>query len=182
MWGFWVEWNVRLHTNHSNLVSQFMGSSWANLTSPTVLPRQHNFDGSLKIFRIHQYISLMDYTLYVGLAAHSYGMDLLFTCNCFFYTCNPSHYSRIWFIWFTFSNWLCWISDSEVRIRTQETSGIWEDWCRLRRHFWSSPMCFYGTEKMDLGFITLLLLVEMFVYLSYFLWDGFWFCWECVLF
>jgi hypothetical protein len=34
-------------------------------------------------------------------------------------------------------------------------------------------MCFYGTEKMDLGFITLHLLVEMIVYLSYFLWDGF---------
>lgn len=86
--------NHQLHTNHSNLVSQVMGSSWANLTSPTVLPRQHNFDGSLKIFRIHQQISLMGYTPYVGLAAHSYGMDLLFTCNCFFYTCNPSHYGR----------------------------------------------------------------------------------------
>lgn len=89
--------NHQLHTNHLNLVSQVIGSSWVNLTSPTVQPRQLNFDGSLQIFRIHQQILLMGYTPYVGLAAHSCGMDLLFTCNCLFYACNPSHYGRILF-------------------------------------------------------------------------------------
>ena len=73
--------NHQLHTNHLNLECQVMRGLWANLTSPTALLTQLNCVGSLLKFLNHQLILSMVYTQYVGLAAHTFGMVMQFTCN-----------------------------------------------------------------------------------------------------
>ena len=73
--------NHQSHTSHLNLESPVMGSLWVNLTSLTVPLTQLNYGGSLWRFLIPLLILLMGYTRFVAQAVHSFGMDMLFTCN-----------------------------------------------------------------------------------------------------
>lgn len=60
-----------------------MKEFWVSSTTPTVLLTQLSFDGNQWRYQIHPPISLMDYQLFVVLAAPLCAMDMLFTCNSF---------------------------------------------------------------------------------------------------